>query len=720
MSDQVETRTFREIHERKLYAAALHRVSSVDGREVLLTHDLSPYLSEGALHRHRAMVVIDELIALSESDLAGKPVIYEKEKARIRAIAQMDTFDAFAVAEYDQFGRNGLEPTEHDVKAVELYLRERLDELGLGYLKEWLRFPMTSEDDNNLAWNLMLRGATNKVWLPALLSVMDKLAAFAKRYADTPVLGITHGMTASPTTFGKRFSYTLSELSKVLDVMRKLKLTGKFGGAVGNHNAVAFVVPNFDIETFSKEFVESFGFVYDRNTHQRNSHQAIVRFFHEVKMVNTWLIDFCANIRHNVMMGWLGQVGKPGRVGSSIMPHKINPWYFEVAQGYLEQANIMIDGMAAGLMKSTFERDLTDHPWERAYGEVIAKSLLSIRYIDQGLDSLRVNDADALADLNAAPEILSEAVQIAGRYLGVPNVYMVIKNLTRGQALTLDMLRQIIAENIPESGLRDRLMRLTPADYTGKACHIAQESVAEYHVLRESLAGGILDTASHIRAVLFDFDNTLHHGDKEELQARLEGINERLDLGFTATELQAFGDRSDFREMRAIIVREYNARHAHAPVTAQQFDEVNDAVSGSFDDRFQLAPHAQELLALLRATGRKTGLVTTRGNKSLVRLLKHHGIADCFDVIVGRDDCKERKPHPQPIALALEKLGIKDPTSAMYVGDKQLDDIIAGKALGLETVLVGKDTLDAYGARPTYHFETLTSLVHRFQRRAEV
>lgn len=700
---------------RRRYHRALYQLSTLDGREVLMCEDLAPFLSEAALHRYRAIVMIEALIAFSESDLPGGPTLTPEEVLLLRSIVTEDAFDATAVADYDHFRRNGLGPFEHDVKAVEVYLRERLTSIKRRRLCEWVHFPMTSEDVNNLAWNLMLRNAVNQVWLPAVLSVTDGLARYAEGYADVPVLGITHGMKASPTTIGKRFSYTLEQISEVLARLKELPLTGKFGGPVGNHNAMTAVVPGFDIEAFARTFVERFGFVYTDNTHQRNSHQAIVRLLHEVKLLNEWLIDLCENIRHNVMLGWLYQeAGDESNVGSSVMPHKINPWFFEVAQGYLEQADRLIDGAVPGLLQSVFERDLTDHPWERAYGEMLGKSLIGVRYISQGLATLRVNEASALEALRTSPEVLSEAVQIAGRIADVPNIYMTIKLLTRGRVLDRALLQQIIDEQIPDAALRARLTVLSGETYTGRAALIAKRTVVRYRRLRRSVERGFFNPTRQIQAVLFDFDGTLHFGDKTELHCRLEEISLRLDLGFTDDELRAFGDRSDYREMSALMVQAFNAKATGRTIDDAEFQRVNKEVSGLFDEHFVLAPWARELLMTLRASGIKTALVTTRGSNSLPRLLKHHGIAHLFDVVVSRDDCHERKPHPQPIALALERLGIEDPSTAVYVGDKQVDDVIAGNALGLQTVLVNIEPLDRYGAQPTHHLSSLQPLLQRF------
>ncbi len=670
-------------------------------------------MSEGALHRTRAEVQLKALVAFSQSNMPRRPELTDADREKLLGFYSIFHFDPAEVAMYDHFGKNGIGPLEHDVKAVETTVRRILRDNGYGFLQEWVHFPMTSEDVNNLAWNLMLRRAINRVWLPALLEMMDTLAEYATAYAEVPVLGVTHGMKASPTTFGKRFGVHLEGLRDFLKALSQLRLTGKFSGPVGNHNAMVAIVPEFDIETFARDFVGSFGFVYEDITHQRNSHRAIMQVLAQINFINHELMNLCENIRHSVMMGWIEQIGEESHVGSSVMPHKINPWFFEVAQGYLEQYVAMINGAGMGLLISVFERDLTDHPWERAYGEMLAKSLIGIRYIALGLGTLRVNDTAALKELKAAPEVMAEAIQIAGRISGEANIYTTIKQLTRGRKLTTALLRTIIKENVSDPEMRGKLLRLRTENYVGEAAELGRRATDRYRPLRARVETGILDANSHIRAVLFDLDGTLHFGDKEELQARLEAINQELKLGFSPEELHDIGNRSDWKEMMHLLVERH---HATERITYASVGEANARISGKFDDRFFLADHARELLDLLKQKGIKLGLVTTRGPNSLPRVLRQHQIADYFDIIIDRSSCERRKPHPAPIAMALEALEITDPSTAIYVGDLQEDDVIAGKAFGLETVLVTEKPLDPYGAQPDFHFSNLRPLLERFSR----
>ena len=697
----------------RIYHRGLRNLSPLDGREVLFVDELRSRLSEGALHRSRAKIQIENMIALSESGLAGFPEISEEEKKTLRGLYRGKRFDPRAVAAYDHFGRNGKGPFEHDVKSVEVYLRELLEKKNLQHLQEFVHFPMTSEDVNNLAWNLMLRDAVNNAWLPRMLSLCDKLAEFADSCADLPVLGKTHGMNASPTTFGKRFAHFLGNFMNVLVQMQSIRLSGKYSGPVGNHNAMTVAAPDFHIGAFAKKFVESFGFRYDIHEDQRNSHIEITRLFDEVKRVNIIAMSLCEHIRHSVMLGYFIQEGKESNVGSSVMPHKVNPWAFEVAQGLFEKSNALIERSTEGLILTIFERDLTDHPWERSYGEMLGYSLAGLGYMLGDLDTIQIDDVKACEELRGTPEILTEAVQIVGRLCGVPNIYMKIKEESRGKRITLELLHAIIDRHIPDPTQREKLKSLSPEEYVGKAPLIAKKVASEFRSLRHSFGNGLLHPVAGIRAVLFDFDNPLQVGDKKELIARLGAISENMRLGFTGEQIYDFGNRSDYKEMVKLMVNAYNAKSTNGKITAEDFDAENKKVSGTFDHFFSLAPGAKELLEGLKKRGYTRALVTTPGSTSLPRLLKMHEITDSFDVIIDRDRIKAIKPHPAPISLALSELGVH-PDHAAYIGDKQTDDIIAGRALGLYTILVNNEERDPRGAIPHHHFQSLEAVLPLF------
>lgn len=477
--------------DQERYHANLHNIGALDGREILFTAELRKYLSEAALHRFRAVVEIENLIALSESDLKHRPKIPPKIKRQLRSLVN-EGFDSSAVSDYDHFGRKDIKPTEHDIKSVELYLRELLTAHGLDKLCEFIHLPATSEDINNIAYNLSLRESINQAWLPMLLQLSGQLSTLSQKYSMVPVIGKTHGMSASPTTIGKRFAYFLDKLNDSSKALMRLKLKAKFSGPVGNHNAMHLLVPDFDMQAYSKKFVESFGLEYSSAENQRISHQSIVRLFHEISIINTIILDLCTNIRHSIMMGWLYIAKTESHVGSSVMPHKINPWFFEVAEGYFEISNKLIEGAAQNLISSVFERDLTDHPWERCYGNIIGASLTGLTYCAQGMEIVRVDEANCSKDLASSPEVLSEAIQIGGRLLRIDDIYMKIKKATRGESLSIADMKEIIRKELPASEIKNRLLKSDVLTYTGIAKEIAQDTAKEYNQLKVKLNKGIL------------------------------------------------------------------------------------------------------------------------------------------------------------------------------------------------------------------------------------
>jgi HAD superfamily hydrolase (TIGR01549 family) len=288
--------------------------------------------------------------------------------------------------------------------------------------------------------------------------------------------------------------------------------------------------------------------------------------------------------------------------------------------------------------------------------------------------------------------------------------------LTQGKKLDIEGFQEVVREAIPSGDLQDRVIAVIPDKYIGVAPEKAREAVIGWHAAKLILKRGVLDESTSVDAVLFDLDGTLHFGDKDELFARLSAVAVDMRSEFTDDEIREFGNRSDYTEMRALMVAEHNRRYPDAQITEDEFQEANDAVSGSFDGMFYTADEAVTTIEKLKSSGKSTGLVTTRGNKSRDRLLTHHGFDGLFDVIVGRGDAERRKPHPQPIAMALEKLGIVHPERALYVGDLQIDDVGAGRALGMKTALVNNEPLDAYGPIPTYHWQSLKPLARIYGR----
>lgn len=575
---------------------------------------------------------------------------------------------------------------------------------------------MTSEDTNNLAFNHMLRDTANEVLLPAVERVADRLAHLAAVYADTPTLGTTHAQKASPTTVGKKFAYLLSDITTVVSELDGMRLSGKFSGAVGNHNPMTVLYPDFDYDAYSKDYVESLGYTYAPVENQRNDHLAVTDFLSTVERLAVVGKDATDNTWLQILDNKLTQRLVAGEKGSSTMSHKINPWRLENAEALFEQAIALMSRAPEGLVASRHERDLSDHDWQRAYGDMIGRVVAGYNYFAVQLDRLAVDEQAARDELAGSAEVLSELVQTAGRISGDADAYDTVVGLTQGRKLDLQGIRDVIDTALPDGELKDRMAAVTPDTYIGVAGDKAREAVLAWHAAKTVLQRGVLDESTSIDAVLFDFDSTLHFGDKDELFARLQAISKGLGSDFTDEEIRGFGARSDYLEMKKMMVTEHNRRFPLNQVTEEQFQEQNDAVSGTFDNLLRPADNAVETISAIRESGKKTGLVTTRGNKSLGRLLVHHGLDTSFDTVVGRNDCAERKPHPQPLALALERLDIQDPRRAMYVGDLQTDDVGAGNALGMKTALISDQPLDPYGPIPTHQWSSLDELPRFYGR----
>ncbi len=705
-----------------LYLESLNQGTTLAGREKPFTWELDEITSEGALHRYRAQVEIEALINLAERGPVDIPMT-EEEKDDLRSLYQPEVFDPSIVIRLDHLGHGDHKPLEHDVKSVEVYVDELLDGHGLGHFKEWVHFGMTSEDTNNLAYNLMLRDATNKVLVPSVSRVADRLAHLAAFYADSPTLGITHAQPASPTTVGKQFGYLLGNVSEVAEQLEEIRLTGKFAGAVGNHNPMPVLFEGFDYDDYAQDFVEGLGFDYASVQNQRNNHLAVGELFDVINRLAVVGKDASDNAWLQIRDLKLVQKLVDGERGSSTMPQKINPWRLENDEALFEQAIALISRIHEGIIASRDERDLSDHGWERAYGDIIGRVVAGYNYFAVQLDRLMLDEDRAIALLNKSPQVLSELIQTAGRVSGDPGSYDKVVEHTQGRTLNLDDVRHVVDKALPDHtedqrALRDRVKEVTPDSYIGVAAEKAREAVLGWHAVKFVLSRGVLDEGKSVDAVLFDFDGTLHFGDKDELLARLTAISDGLSLGFDADEIAAFGARSDYLDMRRLMVEEYNRRHSGGKVlTEDEFQEANDVVSGSLDHHFYAADGVHDTIYDVRESGKKTGLVTTRGNKSRDRLLTHHGLDDAFDVIVGRGDAENRKPHPQPIAIALEQLGIERPDRSLYVGDLQTDDIGAGRALGMKTALVGDREIDPHGPIPTYQWKDLEKLRRVYGRR---
>ncbi|KGQ20334.1 Adenylosuccinate lyase [Lysobacter dokdonensis DS-58] len=451
--------------------APLLALSPLDGRYAGKVDALRPIFSEYGLIKARVRVEIEWLLALGEdAGIVELPGFDAKQAGRLRALASgFSVADAARVKEIER-------TTNHDVKAVEYFIKEKLqDDAELGPALEFVHFACTSEDINNLSYALMLREARDTVLLPKLDELIKTLRAMAHDHAALPMLSRTHGQTASPTTVGKEIANVVARLDRQRSVLAALPMPGKINGAVGNYNAHVSAYPDVDWPALSQRFVGSLGLDWQPYTTQIEPHDGVAELCDACKRIDTIAIDLCRDIWGYISLGYFKQAVKAGEVGSSTMPHKVNPIDFENAEGNFGIANALFEHFAAKLPISRWQRDLTDSTVLRALGTAFGHSMIGFDALLRGLNKLSANPDRLAADLDAAWEVLAEAVQTVMRRHGLPNPYEQLKALTRGQGITADSMRAFIASlDLPDDA-RARLSALTPATYIGLAERLAKD-----------------------------------------------------------------------------------------------------------------------------------------------------------------------------------------------------------------------------------------------------
>ncbi|MGJ4728673.1 adenylosuccinate lyase [Luteimonas sp. SDU101] len=451
--------------------AALLALSPLDGRYAAKVEALRPIFSEFGLIHARVRVEIEWLIALAaEPGVAELPEFDASRVATLRALWQdFSPADASRVKAIER-------TTNHDVKAVEYFIKERLQaEPALAQALEFVHFACTSEDINNLSYALMLDQARQEVLLPHLDALIGKLRELAHAHAALPMLSRTHGQSASPTTVGKEIANVVARLQRQGEQLAAVEICGKINGAVGNYNAHLASYPEVDWPAFARRFVESLGLEFNAYTTQIEPHDYIAELCDAHKRIGTIAIDLCRDIWGYISLGYFKQAVVAGEVGSSTMPHKVNPIDFENAEGNFGIANALLEHFAAKLPVSRWQRDLTDSTVLRALGTAFGHALIGFDALQRGLGKLGANPDRLEADLDASWEVLAEAVQTVMRRHGLPNPYEQLKALTRGQGITADSMRQFIQSlDLPETD-RQRLLDMTPASYTGLATELARQ-----------------------------------------------------------------------------------------------------------------------------------------------------------------------------------------------------------------------------------------------------
>ena len=446
----------------------LLNISPIDGRYKKVTDEVRNYFSEYNLIKNRVIVEIEwlkKLFSIEEINLK----ITEEELNIIDKIAEdFDINAAKRVKEIEQ-------TTKHDVKAVEYYIDEKLEENNLQKFKHLVHFACTSDDINNIAYGIMEKELVQNVYIPNVSKLIEILKEKAKKYANIAMLSHTHGQNATPTTVGKEFSIAVYRMEKILDRIKKEKLTGKFNGTVGNFNAHMISYPNVNWVKVAKEFVESFELEYNMYTTQIESHDSIVIIFSEIKLLNNIILDFDNDMWMYISRSYFKQENVDGEVGSSVMPHKINPINFENSMANLKMSNGIIDVFLNNLQISRMQRDLSDSSLQRNIGMVFAYSLIAIKQTIIGINKSTVNEERLRDELNNTPEILAEAVQTILRKNGFENAYEVLKGLTRGKNITLKEIREFVSNLDINKTDRETLLNLTPERYIGLAEELAKK-----------------------------------------------------------------------------------------------------------------------------------------------------------------------------------------------------------------------------------------------------
>ena len=441
----------------------LSSIGPIDGRYSKKTSELQQYFSEGALIKYRILVEIKYFIALSNAGIPNfKPIDYKLAEQLLNWATQLSDEDCEAVKKHEAV-------TNHDVKAVEYFIKDNMDSFGINEAKEWIHFGLTSQDINNTAFPMMIRDAIAAVMLPGLDKIVNRMKDLESEYEGIPMLARTHGQPASPTTLGKEFRVFRERIEIQMEQLKSLKLFAKFGGATGNFNAHKVALGDIDWIGFANNFVEKdLGLTRYQTTTQIAHYDDLAGLFDVMKRINTIFIDLCRDIWTYIAMDYFKQKLVKGEVGSSAMPHKVNPIDFENAEGNLGMANAIYQFLSGKLPISRLQRDLTDSTVLRNVGVPFAHSLIAFKSLLKGLSKLDLNRAKLEEDLNNNMAVLAEAIQTVLRRESFPKPYEALKELTRGNSrITKEIIDDFIDGLAVNDNIKAELKAITPSNYTG-------------------------------------------------------------------------------------------------------------------------------------------------------------------------------------------------------------------------------------------------------------
>ena len=438
----------------------LTAISPIDGRYRKQLSHLDEYFSEYALIKYRVLVEIEYFLFLADKKFFK---LTPKQKLQIKRVAEdFHLSDAQQIKQIEA-------TTNHDVKAVEYFIKEQLDKIGLGHVKEWVHFGLTSQDINNTSIPLSWKHSMEQEYLPSIVNLHNHLFALAKQWKNIPLLARTHGQPASPTILGKEFMVFSERIDGQINLFTQIPYAAKFGGATGNFNAHHVAFPKKDWVKLGNEFVENvLGLQRMQFTTQIEHYDNLAAQFDSIKRINTILIDICRDVWTYISMDYFKQKTKKGEVGSSAMPHKVNPIDFENAEGNLGMANALLEHLSAKLPISRLQRDLTDSTVLRNVGVPVAHTILAIKSLIKGLDKLVLNEAKLKDDLENNWAVVAEAIQTILRRENYPNPYEALKDLTRGKdKITKQSIHKFISSLKVSAAIKKELKAITPANYVG-------------------------------------------------------------------------------------------------------------------------------------------------------------------------------------------------------------------------------------------------------------
>jgi adenylosuccinate lyase len=438
----------------------LTAISPIDGRYRKQLQHLDEYFSEYALIKYRVLVEVEYFLFLAEKKFFK--VDAATKKYLLDVVSNFSLEDAEAVKKTESI-------TNHDVKAVEYFLKLQLEQCNAAHLKEWVHFGLTSQDINNTAIPLLWKNSIEQEYLPAVINLQTAIGKLALAYKNVPMLARTHGQPASPTRLGKELMVYVERLENQIQLFSYIPFTAKFGGATGNFNAHHVAYPKYNWVKFANDFVENkLGLQRQQYTTQIEHYDVLAAHFDAIKRINTILIDFCRDIWNYISIDYFKQKTIKGEIGSSAMPHKVNPIDFENAEGNLGMANALLEHLSAKLPISRLQRDLTDSTVLRNIGTPIAHTILSIKSTEKGLSKLVLNESKLKEDLENNWAVVAEAIQTILRREHYPNPYEALKELTRGKG-TIDkkVIHQFIAALKVSAAIKKELKAITPANYTG-------------------------------------------------------------------------------------------------------------------------------------------------------------------------------------------------------------------------------------------------------------